>query len=136
MDKEDFIVSLLSMFEKTPGRDELLASIASIKKNDSELTEDDGISQSVTVNAGVQLVSEKTINNPITLQPIRTFSEVKGQPSGDYVFRMAEGGRGGIVLTLHDSNGDDWQVKAIDKIKDFFFEKIVEGLEKNIAILG
>lgn len=131
MEKEQFLVSLLSNFEKTPERDRVIECIASIKKSGSEVTEDNGISQSVTVAAGISLVSEKTFKNPVKLQPIRTFTEVDGQPSGDYVFRMKDNGDSGISLTLHDSNGDDWEVKAINKIKEFFTAKT-----ENIVILG
>lgn len=134
MEKEDFIVSLLAKFQKTPERDNLLHCIARIKKEDSSVTDDDGVSQSVTVKAGVSLVTEETIKNPISLRPIRTFTEIKKQPAGDYVFRMSD--KRGVELTLHDANGDDWKVKAIEEIRDFFHEEIVEKLSTNISILG
>ena len=76
MDIEQFNVQLLSTFIDTPVRAELFKIVKSLTKEQNCNVTDDGVSQVLTVKQGVSLAQNVTLQNPVPLKPMRTFSEV------------------------------------------------------------
>lgn len=76
MDIEQFNVQLLSTFIETPVRAELFKIVKSLTKEQNCNVTDDGVSQVLTVKQGVSLAQNVTLQNPVPLKPMRTFSEV------------------------------------------------------------
>lgn len=129
-DQEQMIIKLMTLFEQ----DEKTAQIRDVisrltVRSDVEL-EDDGVSQDVTVRKSNRRGDEKiTIENPMTLRPIRTFTEVE-QVSAPYVLRVKD--QNGIPhVAIFDASADHWKNDAIRNIRQFL-EKELPG----VKILG
>jgi hypothetical protein len=130
LDPESFIIALQAMFvpdETTAG---LLTLVSSIKEEAVKTSGDDGISQTVTARAGVALVTEVKVPNPVTLRPYRTFLEVD-QPAISCVFRL----RQGPMLSLHEADGGLWRLEAIQSIKAFLVQAMVD-LGQDIPVIA
>ena len=87
-------------------------------------TEDDGVTQAVTVRKGIAGKGVDVLPNPVTLRPYRTFTEVE-QPASRFVFRCKD--NNGVTFALVEADGGAWRGEAIRNIKAFM-ESRVPGL--------
>jgi hypothetical protein len=131
---EVFRVGLLSMFEvleqrrvveSTDQRRELLEAIARLSSGTKIVEEDDGVAQTVTVQASAQLMAEKQLPNPVLLTPYRAFTEVL-QVSSLFILR-AQGREGGVALALFEADGGAWRNEARQRVARHLGE-LLEGL--------
>ena len=100
--------------------------MSSIKDETVRISGDDGFTQTVTARAGVALVEEVKVPNPVTLRPYRTFMEVE-QPPSSFVLRLRSGDKSPNV-SLHEADGGQWKLEAIRAIKAFLAEQLPEML--------
>ncbi len=114
LDAETFNIELQAKFVQDDSTKSLLAFIASIQEGEVRTSRDDGVSQEVTTKAGVTLLQQAKVPNPVTLRPYRTFIEVI-QPAISCVFRV----RKGPELSLHEADGGGWRLFAISAIRDY-----------------
>lgn len=121
-EKESFVVGLQSLFEPTPERAEVLKVIGTIKENQVREYADDGVTQTVSAKAGVALVSEIVVPNPVVLQPFRTFREID-QPASPFILRV-RAGKEMPQCALFEADGGRWKLEAIGRIKEFIEDKV------------
>lgn len=86
---EDFRIWLMTRFNDTPDRETVLRFITKISDEHVATSEDNGISQTVTVRSGIATHSAAVVPSPLQLAPIRTFIEVE-QPMGSFIFRLKQ----------------------------------------------
>lgn len=119
MDTDDFQIMVQTCFEDSENRAKVLLLAGNLKKEQSMQTADDGVSQRVTVNAGVCTVADVTVKNPVALTPFRTFREVK-QPESPFILRFNEEAR----AALFTGDGSAWKLEAVARIKEYLKEKL------------
>ncbi|RKA28036.1 hypothetical protein DYZ85_00819 [Listeria monocytogenes] len=122
-DTETLNIKLQSMFLTTLDRDIILQAIGNISEENVKNTGDDGISQVVEIRQGIKK-NDVLVPNPVTLTPIRTFSEVE-QPSSQFVFRMKDGPFGAVF----EADGKSWRNEAILNIADYLKAELVKEME-------
>ena len=127
-DQEFFIIELLSKFQDTPVRAELLKLVSSVKSGETTTSSDDGVSQVVEVKSGVALVKEATLKNVWKLQPFKTFPEVE-QPEVNYILRV-EGGRDKPRFALFEADGGLWKIKATSNVREWLENALKVKTEK------
>lgn len=86
---EDFRIWLMTRFRETSDREIILKFITKISDEHVATSEDNGISQSVTVRSGIATHSTAVVPSPLQLAPMRTFIEVD-QPIGHFIFRLKQ----------------------------------------------
>lgn len=123
---EEFIISLQCQFVQTDQRDRILSLVGGIQKNVVATWEDDGTTQAVTAKAGVSLVKEMKVPNPVELCPLRTFMEV-AQPSSLFVLRVREG-KELPECALFEADGGAWKLEAAESIAAYLKGKVPEGI--------
>jgi len=128
-DLEDFNIMLQSKFkdDSQGHKATLLEVVGNYQEENGVKISDNGVTQGVTVKKGVRM-ELVAVPNPVTLKPMRTFTEVE-QPESLFVFRMKGGGRAGIF----EADGKAWQNDAVENIKTYL-KKELEGIE--ITIVG
>ena len=116
MDPDTFIIWLLSHFDESDDKDNLLALVSSMKAENVRQDTDDGYGQEVVVKSGIASVAVKKVTNPVSLAPFRTFAEIK-QPISDFIirFRSHEGQR--PTMALFASESSKWKLEAMESIK-------------------
>ena len=119
MDIEQFNVQLLSTFIDTPVRAELFKIVKSLTKEQNCNVTDDGVSQVLTVKQGVSLAQNVTLQNPVPLKPMRTFSEVD-QPESNFTLRV----NGDADVALFEADGGAWKNAAVANIKNYLESKL------------
>ena len=119
MDIEQFNVQLLSTFIETPVRAELFKIVKSLTKEQNCNATDDGVSQVLTVKQGVSLAQNVTLQNPVPLKPMRTFSEVD-QPESNFTLRV----NGDADVALFEADGGAWKNAAVANIKNYLESKL------------
>lgn len=119
MDIEQFNVQLLSTFIETPVRAELFKIVKSLTKEQNCNVTDDGVSQVLTVKQGVSLAQNVTLQNPVPLKPMRTFSEVD-QPESNFTLRV----NGDADVALFEADGGAWKNAAVANIKNYLESKL------------
>jgi hypothetical protein len=120
MDTEMFNITLQSKFVDNDYRKEVLAIVCNITDGVVTDHQDDGITQNVTVKAGITRVGKETVPNPVSLAPYRTFPEV-AQPESPFVLRLKSGGGEQLPsAALFEADGSKWRLEAINSIKEYF----------------
>lgn len=119
---EPFIIAMQSCFVRNDDAMAILRVIGNIKEESVRQVGDDGITQSVTARAGIAMVEEVTVPNPVKLAPYRTFMEIE-QPESEFVFRMRSGDHG-PECALFEADGGAWKLEAMARVKDYLIEQL------------
>ena len=119
--QEEFIIKLHSRFQKKEDDDfdYVSALVSKIKQADSANTEDDGITQNITVKKGVSgaLVGKENVKPIVRLSPYRTFREIE-QPESQFLLRIKT--ENGIpYVALFEADGGQWRNEARTAIAEF-----------------
>lgn len=122
-DHEDFMVALMTQFEPGYMCRQIAAFIGNIKDENVKSVSDDGFTQTVTAKQGISMVQEAAVPNPVELAPYRTFREIE-QPVSEFLLRL-QPGRGDMPrVALFETDGGQWQLEAIQRIKHYLSDKL------------
>lgn len=129
---EEFVVGLQTRFAAAPDDNRrVLALLSNVKHETVKQSTDDGVTQVVQSKAGVVLVQDSAVPNPVQLTPFRTFRDIV-QPASPFVLRVANDPRGHVQAGLFEADGGAWKLSTVDRIRDWLKEQLPQG----IAILG
>lgn len=129
---EEFIVGLQTRFTDSEDRPRLLALLGNVKHESVKTAVDDGITQIVQARAGIALVSDVAVPNPVLLAAYRTFRDVV-QPASLFVVRVHAGAAGGLpVVGLFEADGGAWRLTAVERIRQW----LSDALPKDVAVLA
>jgi hypothetical protein len=132
MSLEDFILGLQIRFADADDRKRLLSLLSNVKHETVKTALDDGVTQIVQARAGVALVSDVAVPNPVLLTAYRSFRDIV-QPSALFVLRVQSGRSGGLPeVGLFEADGGAWRLSAIERIQEW----LVEALPSEVAILA
>ena len=131
LETEEFIIGVQAMFEDVSDRATILSLMGNIKEENVQNTGDDGISQKVTAKAGVSLVTNVKVPNPVVLAPFRTFSEIE-QPRSPFVFRLQSGPKAALI----EADGGAWKNDAIIAISEFLKANLEDFTTRPVHILA
>lgn len=134
MAMEDFIINMQTHFVASENRDALIRLAGTVSDDTNTTLSDDGVTQQVTARAGIALLKQVDVPNPVTLAPFRTFSEV-AQPESPFVFRVRKDGDT-IMATLFAADGDGWKRDAILTIRDWFATELPEEARDGVIVLA
>jgi hypothetical protein len=126
LDQETFIISVNALFASTADKDYILGIASNITDNATSVSEDNGISQKLTVKVGMQLADTITVRPQVDLAPYRIFPECQ-QPISKFVFR-ARGGKDPSFM-LKEADGGIWKITAINEVRRVLATFALEGLE-------
>ena len=129
---EEFIVGIQVRFADADDRRKILSLLSNVKHETVKTAMDDGMTQVVQARAGVALVSEVAVPNPVLLTGLRTFRDIV-QPSSLYVLRVQSGHNGGLPnVALFEADGGAWKLSTIERIREW----LAAALPKDVAVLG
>ena len=114
---DEFIIDLMSCFEQDDNTNQLLTFLGSVKTKDELRTDDDGITQKVTVQASITTLAEAKVPNPVSLRQFVTFPEVY-QPEQNFVFRMQKKDQQ-VSCGLFKTDSLHWQMMCINNIRSY-----------------
>jgi hypothetical protein len=135
MSIESFIINVQSKFAETFDKPKLIKYIANIRGQHITESEDDGITQEVTVRDGIGRLEGATLDPIVKLAPYRTFREIK-QPESDFLLRLKAGAEGKLpTVALFESDGARWKNDAILAIAAWLKSQDVIK-DKNIDVLA
>lgn len=127
MPQEEFIIKLHSLFEKKEGDDfdYVALMVSKTVQADTADTDDDGITQHVTVKRGISgALKEKGNIKPIVrLSPYRTFREI-AQPESQFLLRIRTDDEGSVQAALFEADGGAWRNEARLRIAAYLKEHI------------
>lgn len=129
---EDFVIGLQVRFADADDRKRLLALLSNVKHETVKTALDDGVTQVVQARAGVALVSDVAVPNPVLLCGYRTFRDVV-QPSSLFVVRVQSGHQGGLPqVGLFEADGGAWRLQAIARVRDW----LIAAVPKAVSVLA
>lgn len=130
LEQQEMVINLMTMFEQTAAIEDVLKVVSGLIVSNEATVSDDGVSQDVQVKSGVGRVANVTIENPIMLAPIRTFTEVV-QVGAPYVLRVRKGRDGAPEVAIFEAGGGQWKNEAIARIKVWLADSL-----DGVKILG
>lgn len=131
MPLEDFLVGIQIRFADVDDRKRVLSLLSNVKHETVKSALDDGVTQVVQARAGVALVSDVAVPNPVLLCAFRTFRDVI-QPSSLFVLRVQSGRAGGLPeVGLFEADGGAWRLTAIERVKNWLTDALPA-----ISVLG
>lgn len=129
---EEFLIGLQVRFADADDRRKLLSLLSTVKHETVKTAMDDGMTQVVQARAGVALISDVAVPNPVLLCAYRTFRDIV-QPSSLFVLRVNAGRAGGLPeVGLFEADGGAWKLTAIERVKNW----LSEALPKDVSILA
>ena len=128
MEPEEFQIMLQTNLMPSDNLSLVLKLAGCVKKEQSMQTADDGVSQRVTVNAGVATAADVTVKNPVQLTPIRTFREID-QPDSPFVLRFNENAK----AALFTGDGAAWHMEAVARIAEYLRSNLAGY---NVEVIG
>lgn len=130
LDLENFVVGLQAHFVPDETTATILKVVGNVKSEVVQISQDDGVTQSVEARTGIARFATVSIPNPVRLRPYRTFQEVE-QPASDFVLRIKKGEDEPMTAALFESTSEQWKVQAVESIK-----KYVEKNAKGFLVLA
>lgn len=124
---EEFIVSIQSQFVQDETTAAILKLVGNVKDEKVMNWTDDGVTQAVTAKAGIALVQQVPVPNPIVLRPFRTFLEIE-QPTSPFVFRVKAGNGAAPLCAIHEADGGLWKNAAIFAIREYLKKALPEAV--------
>lgn len=114
---EDFNIHLRTLFTDSGSRDAIVALLGNVQGSQVAEGADDGFSQKVTVRRGVVKMEQQGVNNPVSLHPYRTFSEIT-PASSNFILRLKAdpGKEEPPTVALFECDGGEWEQRAIKDI--------------------
>lgn len=128
---EDFLIGLQVRFADVDDRKRVLQLLSNVKHETVKTALDDGVTQVVQARAGVALVSDVAVPNPVLLSGYRTFRDVP-QPSSLFALRV-QGGKAGELPTagLFEADGGAWRLSSVERIRQWLADAL-----PNVSILA
>lgn len=131
MSLEEFLVGLQVRFADADDRKRVLGLLSNVKHETVKSALDDGVTQIVQARAGVALVSDVAVPNPVLLCAFRTFRDVV-QPSSLFVLRVQSGRQGGLPeVGLFEADGGAWRLTAVERVKGWLTDAL-----QSMPVLG
>lgn len=121
--QEEAIIELRSNFIPDDDVDYLLNLLGRISKESEVMTEDNGVSQTVSARNGIALRSYEPVRPRVCMAPFRTFLEVD-QPHSEFILRLDEKARVG----LFEADGGHWKLEAKANIKAYFEAELAKEI--------
>lgn len=131
MDHDQAMIALRTKFQENDGSRYLIDLLSRIMTEGSVTSEDNGVSQQVTVQKGVSLVGRENVKPIVKLKPYRTFWELD-QPESEFLVRVKEGGK----IGLFEADGGAWKYKARIAIRDYLREAFAAEIEKGLVVVS
>ena len=128
--QQEAIIELRSRFIPTDDSAYLLGLISRINNEEGVQSTDNGVSQTVTAKKGVSLMATEQVKPRLSLQPFRTFREVK-QPESEFILRLDEDGRVG----LFEADGGIWKIEAKINIAAYLSEALAEEINDGKVVV-
>lgn len=119
---EKFIIAVQTGFIRTENLQLLIDKVSKVSIGEEGTIEDDGITQTVTAKAGVALMTQVALPNPVRLKAFKTFPEID-TPEEDFIFRVSKDGRQ-ASFKLIQSKSMQWELETCEKIKEWIKGKI------------
>lgn len=116
LSQEDFVIKMQAMFQSSESWQPVMDVAGRIVCEDKAELHDDGVAQAATISRGIRKESGIVLPNPVSLKPVRTFTEVE-QPESRFVFRMRSEPK--IQLSLHEADMGAWEMAAKQNVKEF-----------------
>jgi hypothetical protein len=128
MTPEQFIVMLRSQFLEDDETARILAVVGNIEDSAVKRTADDGVTQQVTVSAGIVRRTDVAVPSRVTLTPFRSFVEAQQAPS-QFVLRMQSGnGEAPPSIALFEADGGAWRNAAMANVRAWLVERLPTGV--------
>jgi hypothetical protein len=125
---EEFVIGLQVRFVDADDRKRVLALLSNVKHETVKTALDDGVTQVVQARAGVALISDVAVPNPVLLTPFRTFRDIV-QPSSLFVLRVNQGKAGGLPEAgLFEADGGAWRLQAIERVREWLSNALPSGV--------
>jgi hypothetical protein len=126
LDIETFIIALQSRFVPHDDTAAILRLVGNLTDSTVKQYNDDGVTQGVTVKAGIARVEETPVPPRVRLAPYRAFPEIE-QPTSEFVFRLRRDGDRPPRAALFEADGGAWAVEAIENIGAWLGKKLPTG---------
>lgn len=130
---EEAIIKIASNFADSVNTAKVLKLLGNLRAESVKTLSDDGLSQQITVSAGVSRVGSEVVDPIVELAPYRTFPEV-AQPISKFLIRFQQSGKDGLpMVSLFEADGSMWKLEAIQNIKKYLEENLTS---EDVVILG
>jgi hypothetical protein len=129
-EREEAMISLMSVFVPNEGSAYVLDLIGRLSQNSSIETDDNGITQKVTMKAGIEIKASTAIKPIITLKPYRTFLEVE-QPESAFLLRIGERAKIGLL----EADGKKWVLDAKKNIAGYLESNLADFVESGEIVI-
>lgn len=121
--QEEFVIDLMTKFEKTEERDELLDATSKVKAERMQSSEDDGVGQTVASSSGAHLVNYKPLKKFWILKPHVSFPEIE-QPDVPFLLRLHQNRDELPDFSLRPVDGGKWKIVTTQRVREWMANQL------------
>lgn len=135
---DDAMIILRSRYIQNEGTEYILGLLSHISDDNNVQSNDNGLSQQVTVKQGVSLSAKAAVKPRVVLKPFRTFLEVD-QPESEFLLRLRPGDKDkGIEaqIGLFEADGGAWKLDAKHYIAAYFEKSLADLIESGKVVVA
>lgn len=129
-DYETALIELRSKYQYTEDIDYIVRLLSSMTIENNVKSDDNGLSQQVTVRKGIALTENVSVKPIVKLKPYRTFFEVE-QPESEFLLRISNDGEIGFF----EADGGMWKMTARKTIKEYLIKELSKEIENNKIVV-
>lgn len=130
IDYQSAMIKLKAQFQDTEDKVYLINLLSKIDVENGVHTEDNGMSQSVTVRTGIAAKGIENVKSICNLKPYRTFMEVE-QPSSDFLIRINDNQE----ISFIEADGGMWKLAAKQTIKAYIENALKDYIAKGQVVV-
>ncbi len=120
---DEFIINFQSLFVPSEEAQNLLKIVSNLAAEAVATSQDNGVSQTATIQTSVASRGTVELKPRWTLAPFRTFLEID-QPPSEFLFRLQNTSTGKPGCALFEADGGRWKLNAIKGIKTWLESSI------------
>lgn len=135
---DDAMIILRSQYIQNEGTAYIIDLLAHISDDNNVQSNDNGLSQQVTVKQGVSLSSRAAVKPRVVLKPFRTFLEVD-QPESEFLLRLRPGDKEKKIeakIGLFEADGGAWKLNAKRYIAVYFERHLADLIEAGKVVVA
>lgn len=130
LDFDEARIRFNASFDLTEDLDYVLNLLSNVVRGENAEIKDNGVTQVVKVNKGVQMLAMEAVRPIVKLKPYRTFPEIC-QPESNFLLRIKDDKVG-----LFEADGGMWKQEAKLSIKRYLERELKDQIEAGVVVVG
>ena len=123
LNQEEFVIKLMTFFQNNDVKENLLSMISNVQTDHISISQDDGISQEVTIKKGLHFKERAKLPLYLNLKPFWTFPEIETVEE-IFILRLKKNRDDSVLFALFPAGSLTWKIDLNNKIFEWLKNRL------------